>query len=269
MTICPFAAWKPIDINYGGPMTSHLGLVLHVQEGNNSLAGWFNNPDAGASSTFWVSKTGVLEQYVDADLDAWAQGSGNDTYNSVETEGYVAEPLTAAQEAMLASLYQWGAETYGWPNQLAEAPGQAGFGWHGMGGSGWGGHTACPGDLRRNRRAAILDQAFGGAPTPPPQPGPAPPAVAAPPFPYPPDHYLGQPSADPACHSGYYGGVDTQNVRAWQAQMAARGWGLVPDGLYGPDSEEICRQFQAEKRLAVDGVVGPQTWEETWAAPLT
>lgn len=165
MTVCPFAAWKPVG-NHGGAMSSHLGLVLHVQEGNGGLSGWFNNPSSGASSTWWVSKGGALEQYVDANSTAWAQGNGNSSYNSVETEGYHTEALTPAQESMLAQLYAWGAATYGWANATAEAPGQRGFGWHGMGGQAWGGHTGCPGDPRKNRRAAILAVAFGGTPAP-------------------------------------------------------------------------------------------------------
>jgi hypothetical protein len=143
-------------------MTAQLGLVLHVQQGNNSLAGWFNNPASGASSTFWVSKTGTLEQYVDSDMCAWAQGSGNSTYQSVETEGYDTEPLTGAQIDTLARLYDWGNQTYGWVNALAETPGQPGFAWHGMGGGAWGGHTGCPGDLRQPQRSTVLTETFGG-----------------------------------------------------------------------------------------------------------
>jgi peptidoglycan hydrolase-like protein with peptidoglycan-binding domain len=271
VTVCPLAAWKPVG-NHGGSMSAHLGLVLHVQQGNNSLAGWFNNPSADASSTFWVAKSGTLEQYVDADVTAWAQGSGNSTYNSVETEGYDTEPLTSAQEATLASLYQWGAQAYGWPNALAETPGVAGFGWHGMGGSSWGGHTGCPGDLRNPRRAPILAVAFGGSPAPtPPATTPTPPSGAAPAFPYPASDYLGQPSSDPHCHSGYYGGADQTNVATWQRQMVARGWSLSggADGMYGPSSQSICQQFQQEKGLGVDGLVGPQTWSATWTAAVT
>ena len=163
MTVCPWAAWKPVG-NHGGRMSAQLGLVLHVQEGNGGLSGWFNNPASGASSTYWVSKTGALEQYVECETVAWAQGNGNSTYQSVETEGFHTEALTAAQEAALADLYRWGAETFGWPNVCAEQPGRAGFGWHGMGGSAWGGHTGCPGDLRKPRRIPILDMAFGTGP---------------------------------------------------------------------------------------------------------
>ena len=174
MTVCPFAAWKPVR-NHGGRMGAHLGLILHVQAGNGGLSGWFDNPAAKASSTWWVSKAGTLEQYVDADLTAWAQGTGNGEYNSVETEGYPTEPLTAVQEASLARLYAWGVTTYRWPLVTAETPGQAGFGWHGMGGGAWGGHTGCPGDLRKNRRPAILAAAGGTIPAPAPTPEPEPP----------------------------------------------------------------------------------------------
>jgi hypothetical protein len=156
-------------------MARHLGLVLHVQQGNGGLSGWFNNPAARASSTWWVSKTGVLEQYVDGDVCAWAQGTGNSTYNSVETEGYVTEPLTPAAETTLARLYAWGVTTYRWPLALTETPGVPGFAWHGMGGAAWGGHTGCPGDLRKNRRQHILNAA--GA-TPPPAPKPPTPSTA-------------------------------------------------------------------------------------------
>jgi len=200
---------------------------------------------------------------------AWAQSGGNSTYNSVETEGYHTEALTAAQESMLARLYTWGAQTYGWPNALAESPGVKGFGWHGMGGSSWGGHTGCAGDLRNPRRGPILAVAFGGSPTPtPPTPKP-PPAGTAPVWPYPPSDYLGQPSPDPHCHSGYYGGVDTSNVATWQKQMAARGWSITADGMYGPGSESVCRQFQQEKGLSVDGLCGPSTWSASWTAPIS
>jgi hypothetical protein len=151
-------------------MSAQLGLVLHVQEGNGELTGWFSNPESGASSTYQVMKDGRLFQFVESEYVAWAQGAGNVSYQSVESEGYVGEPLTVAAERALADLYHWGHETFGWPDQLSEEPGQYGFGWHGMGGSAWGGHTGCPGELRKNRRRAILDDAFGGWEPAPPQP---------------------------------------------------------------------------------------------------
>jgi hypothetical protein len=60
-----------------------------------------------------------------------------------------------------------------------------------------------------------------------------------------------------------------EDVRAWQAKMTARGWAIGVDGWYGPASQTICRAFQAEKHLGVDGVVGPATWRATWTSPVT
>lgn len=51
------------------------------------------------------------------------------------------------------------------------------------------------------------------------------------------------------------------NVEAWQQRMKDRGWNIDVDGLYGSQSESIARQFQQEKGLDVDGIVGPKTWE--------
>jgi hypothetical protein len=102
---------------------------------------------------------------------------------------------------------------------------------------------------------------FGGGGTgvtPPPTPTPTPPPSGggggtAPPWP---GTYLADFTA---------GGGAGQ----WQAQMAARGWHIDVDDQYGPASAEVCRQFQAEKGLEVDGVVGPITWDAAWTAPIT
>jgi peptidoglycan hydrolase-like protein with peptidoglycan-binding domain len=55
------------------------------------------------------------------------------------------------------------------------------------------------------------------------------------------------------------------DVRAWQGEMARRGWEIAADGSYGPASANVCRQFQARKQLTVDGIVGPATWNATFA----
>jgi hypothetical protein len=151
-------------------MTSHLGLVLHVQAGNGSPWGWFNNPKSQASSTWWVSKTGRVEQYVDANVIAWAQAAGNTMYNSVETEGFPSEPLTPQQVSALAELYAWGVRTYRWNLALANTPGTHGFGYHAMGGVAWGGHPLCPGTLRIAQREPILNAAALILNPPKPQP---------------------------------------------------------------------------------------------------
>ena len=264
-TIATGAAWRPIPQNFGGAMRQSYGLVLHVQAGNNSPQGWFSRPGTDASSHWWVGKDGTLEQYVDADRASWAQAGGNSTYHSVETEGYPNEKLTAAQEATLAKLYRWGHDRFGWPYKLAERPGEQGFGWHGMGGAAWGNHPSCPGDLRKGRRQAILDAAqAGGAPAPAPKPptdGPKPAPKPTPPA-----------AKAPALHVDYFGrshNARHKDVAIWQQRMRDRGWKIDVDSVYGPRSEQVCRQFQREKGLAVDGLVGPKTWAAAWTAPIT
>lgn len=142
-----------------GLMKANLGLILHRQQGNNSPWHWFNDPVNQVNSHYWVSKTGIIEQYVTPLRPSWAQASGNATYCSVETEGYTTEELTDAQIQGLAELYAFGAKKYGWAYQIADTVGARGFGWHGMGGVPWGNHPGCPGDLAKAKRGLILDLA--------------------------------------------------------------------------------------------------------------
>jgi hypothetical protein len=111
--------------------------------------------------------------------------------------------------------------------------------------------TDCPGD-------ALYAWVQAGAPRPGGTPAP-PPAAPAPAFPAWPGEYLSV--QDPMLHD--------DNVRTWQQRMADRGWSIDADGWYGPASAETARQFQAEKGLTQDGVVGPQTWNAAWTAPVT
>ncbi|MFC7639776.1 peptidoglycan-binding protein [Streptosporangium lutulentum] len=51
--------------------------------------------------------------------------------------------------------------------------------------------------------------------------------------------------------------------------MSERGWDLDVDGLYGPESRDVCRAFQGEKDLPVTGAVDRATWNATWEEPVT
>ena len=91
----------------------------------------------------------------------------------------------------------------------------------------------------------------GKVPPPPPPPKPG----SAPPFP---GRVLSEPPV-----------MDGADVLVWQRQMAHRGWRITADGAYGSASSAVCKAFQAEKGLTVDGKVGPQTWAASWTAPVT
>ncbi|MBA9002185.1 peptidoglycan-binding protein [Thermomonospora cellulosilytica] len=106
--------------------------------------------------------------------------------------------------------------------------------------------------------AVALARKLGQEPPQPapskPAPEPSTPPASAPPWP---GRYITQPPV-----------MTGDDVRRWQARMAERGWRITVDGAYGPRSEEVCRAFQEEKGLEVDGVVGPETWRLTWEAPI-
>ncbi len=59
------------------------------------------------------------------------------------------------------------------------------------------------------------------------------------------------------------------NLKTWQTQMRKRGWRIVVDGVYGPDTKRVVGAFQKEKRLGVDYEIGPITWRAAWATPIT
>lgn len=111
-------------------------------------------------------------------------------------------------------------------------------------------NTDCPGpDLYR--WAHLGAPRPGGTPATPP-----PPADAAPAWP---GRYLRV--TNPM--------MNGEDIRDWQQRMHERGWPIDVDGWYGPQSAGVCRQFQAEKGLQVDGIVGPITWAAAWKAPVT
>ncbi|MFJ1708582.1 N-acetylmuramoyl-L-alanine amidase [Kitasatospora sp. NPDC088346] len=252
----PGAVWRPVRNRTAAGRTEQRGLVLHVQDGRNSPFGWFDDEDSEASSDFWVSTSGRIEQYVDTGSDrAWAQGAGNRAYASVETEGYPSEPLTAAQIEGVAQIYAWGARLWAWPLQVIDSTTERGFTWHGAGGAAWGGHPDCPGPIRKAQRGAILARAAEllGKPTPA---QPTPPAADYPSWP---GRYI-------SLRSPRMSGSD---VRQWQQRMRDRGWSIDVDGVFGPQSAGVLHAFQAEKGLDADSVLGPASWAAAWTAPRT
>ena len=100
-----------------------------------------------------------------------------------------------------------------------------------------------------------------------PKAGSKPKTPTAPKFPLPKGYYFGPKSGPKSSVSGYYS--HRSDLKRWQQRMKDRGWSITPDGLYGPATAKVARQFQAEKKLAVDSLIGKRTWDAAWTAPVT
>lgn len=146
--LCPFAIQKSSP-NHGGPIGTIIGVVEHVTAGESDPWGTFANPANQVSSHFGIGNgqggmaDGLIEQYVDTSLTAWAEAAGNAHYISVETEGVPSEALTPAQVTAFGKVYAWVHQVHGVPLVITDTPGQPGLITHGDGGAAWGGHTGC------------------------------------------------------------------------------------------------------------------------------
>ena len=95
-------------------------------------------------------------------------------------------------------------------------------------------------------------------------------AAKAPKFPWAAGHYIGPKSGPARSHSGAVP-ADRKHIKTAQNQLLKRGWSGVgkADGYYGPKLKKVVRQFQAEKRLPVDGLIGAKTWAALWNEKVT
>ena len=234
-------------------------IVIHTAEGSKtyqSLGNYFANPSSQVSSHVGIDDTlGTVGEYVNRSAKAWTSSNANPVAVQAELCAFAAWSSSEWNNHpnMLANCAQWLAEeatAFNIP-LVRLTPSQAQSNGRGVCGhmdlGAWGGNHSDPGVSFP--MDAVIAQADGQKP--PPTPTPTPPSY--PPFP-------GTNLVD------YTAGHGT---RTWQQQMANRGWSIGVDDQYGPQSASVCRQFQAEKGLGVDGIVGPITWNATWTAPVT
>lgn len=249
--------WIPSP-NYGSRGNNRVRLiVIHTAEGSTSiesLGSYFANRSSGVSSHVGIDdKANVIGEYVNRNNSAWTQANANPVSVAAELCGFArwsTNEWRNNHRNMLNNCAAWikeEASRYGIPivkltPQQAQSN-KSGVCAHSDLGT-WGGNHSDPGP-----GFPWSDVLQGG--TIPPQP---------------------PTGGIPALHvDGIWIGHNDRHpdVRVWQAKMSARNWSISVDGQYGPGSDNVCRQFQREKGLGVDGKVGPNTWRATWTAPVT
>jgi len=200
---------------------------------------------------------GTVGEYVRRDGKAWTASNANPV--AVQAELCAFAKWDSAEwhrhPNMLSNAAAWLAEeshAFGIPLvrlSAAQAQGSGvGVCQHVDLGSWGGGHTDCGVGFPIDEVIAMAGGQPGAPTTPPPSTG-----GAYPPFPG-------------TLLRNYTAGHGTAT---WQQQMRNRGWTIDVDDKYGSQSERVCYQFQQEKGLGYDGIVGPETWAATWTAPVT
>jgi peptidoglycan hydrolase-like protein with peptidoglycan-binding domain len=94
----------------------------------------------------------------------------------------------------------------------------------------------------------------------------APTAPTIPPYPLPVGYYFGPMEGPTESVSGYYS--YTAELKSWQTRMAERGFSITPDGHYGPETRAVALEFQGKQGYTQDGLIGPETWNGAWTAPV-
>jgi hypothetical protein len=255
--------WTPSK-NYSGGGTKRL-LVIHSMEGFTSPTGakdcavYFQG-NVGASSQVCIDNTRYkIWEGVARANGSWTQCNFNSVSISCEQSGYASwsrQYWLDNRDAQLHNIADWLREESGKTGiplvklTASQAQGSGrGIAYHSDLGSTGCGHADPGAGWPLDK---VLEWAGGsGSTAPPPSSG----GGKAPPM-----HvdYLG------TSHNSTHA-----DVRTWQQQMKNRGWSIGVDQIYGSQSATVCRQFQSEKGLSADGLVGPQTWAASWNAPVT
>jgi Putative peptidoglycan binding domain/N-acetylmuramoyl-L-alanine amidase len=268
--------WIPSP-NYSASRNASRLLVIHTAEGARTfrdLGNFFAQASRECSSQVGIDDTpNQIGEYVRPEAKAWAAFAANDWGEHAELCGFAgwSRDEWLQHPVMLNNTTAWLQEEsarYGIPlvhiDGNAIRAGQSGVCGHadvvagGAGGDHWDPGPNFPWDVVLTGVAAPVAVPSAPVPAPPPPPPPTQPT--------PPQSFPQWPGRLLLNTTPMLSGAD---VTMWQQQMANRGWSISVDGFYGPASETVCRQFQAEKGLPVDGIVGVFTWTASWTAPIT
>lgn len=143
MARCPFAKQRILSPeNANAAKIVPRSVILHTAVdgvGPTDLATYFDGEAIGAESTFFVHMDGSIDQMMDTEKEADANGIADKWAISVETEDDSARrgsdilPWTAAQVEALIRLIDWCCTTHNIPRKRCTSsrlPGASGIGYH-------------------------------------------------------------------------------------------------------------------------------------------
>lgn len=144
MAICPFAVKRLIPKWNKVKITRYRRMNVHVAVSERESLHEIFSLSGNACSHFYVTKAGVIEQYIDTAYRSVSDLNGNDSTISAETQGGMgnsaainAEEFTSAQFLALVRLWAWVRDTHGIKNQVAKNTqtndNSAGLSWHRLG----------------------------------------------------------------------------------------------------------------------------------------
>lgn len=131
MAWCPFAVHRPLPENNTEPRIVPKAVIAHSAGSTGSLYGYWLN-GTNLESHFWISWRGKIEQYMDTERQADANGEANSFAISIETDStrYATEGWSKEQKDALIKLIDWCCDTHGIPREQMEDKTDPGLGWH-------------------------------------------------------------------------------------------------------------------------------------------
>ncbi len=241
------AVWRPIteELERTEPAIRPTQIIWHETAVlTRSLFDWWESDGSrGMECHFFISRAGVVEQYMDTERSADANLEANRRPDgtgaiSVELEGLDPQfsndrsltECTPEQLREMVRLARWAGMTHGIPYRLCRTPEDPGHGWHVMWGSpgAWTPATgkSCPGEHRVEQIKTVLLPALTSE--------------------------LGYRSLEEGAS-----GPDVAELQKLLNRVGV--FNLLPDGNFGAVTDDAVRIFQRVHDLTVDGGVGPQT----------
>jgi len=156
------AEWRGPVLHHKGVIAEYKYVVVHTADGSyEGTIAWQKNRESNNSSHFIVDVDGTIAQVNDTANRSGAQIKGNPYAIAIENAGNERTPLTPQQIEANAKVLAKAHLVHGIPLQLTGKVGTPGLGHHSMGaesGVKWG-HSACPGDIIKGQKPAILARA--------------------------------------------------------------------------------------------------------------